>query len=50
MNKIINLLISMLLFITAKTQTIDTTTYSGKMDYLFQHIDKTPIGSGLLKD
>ena len=50
MKKNICLLVSIILFTTAKSQTIDTTTYSGKMNYLFQNIDQTPITSWLLRD
>lgn len=31
-------------------QTYDTTQYYGKMNYIFQYINKTPITIGLRKD
>jgi hypothetical protein len=34
----------------AMAQTYDTTTYYGKMAYIFNNIDRTPITTGLLRD
>ena len=31
-------------------QVYDTTQYYGKMNYVFHHVNKTPITTGLLKD
>ena len=32
------------------SQSIDTSTYTGKMDFIFQHVNKAPITSGLLQE
>jgi hypothetical protein len=39
-----------LLFCKANTQTYDTTQYYGKMNYVFQYVDKIQITTGFLRD
>lgn len=34
----------------AHAQTYDTTAYYGKMNYIFQHVDKSQVTTGLLRD
>ncbi len=51
MKRLTTLCISLLLCITtAFAQSYDTTQFYGKNNFLFQHIDKTPISTGLLRD
>ncbi len=40
----------MLCIISSFAQSYDTTQFYGKNNYLFQHIDKSPITTGLLRD
>ena len=39
-----------LCIISSFAQSYDTTQFYGKNNFLFQHIDKTPISTGLLRD
>lgn len=51
MRKVVALSMIMLircLFVYA--QNTDTSQYYGKMDYVFEHVNKTPITSGMLRD
>ncbi len=51
MKQLITFCISIMLCIaTSFAQSFDTTQFYGKNNYLFQHIDKTPITTGLLRD
>ncbi len=40
----------MLCIVTSFAQSFDTTQFYGKNNFLFEHIDKTPISTGLLRD
>ena len=50
MKKIFYLLISLAVINFAKAQTYDTTTYYGKMNFIFNNISHTQITTGLLRD
>ncbi len=50
MKKIFLISLSILLIQNLNAQTIDTSTYDKKMDFIFQHIDKSQITTGLLSE
>ena len=51
MRKLLLLLLPLLLCsLLAQAQTVDTSTYTKKMDWLFQHLSKTPVTTGILYD
>lgn len=53
MKKIFTLLAMTLLLLTRNdvyAQTYDTTNYYGKMNYIFQYVDKSQVTTGLLRD
>ena len=51
MKKLTAILISVvLLCLKAKSQTFDTTQYYGKMNYVFEHVYKNLVSTGLLRD
>lgn len=51
MKKIIYLLMGLVLFnCKVQAQTYDTTQYYGKMNYVFHHVDKSQVSTGLLRD
>ena len=50
MKKLFLLMFCAIMIKTATAQTYDTTTYYGKMGYIFNNIDRTPITTGLLRD
>lgn len=43
-------MVALLLYTTTNAQVYDTTQYYGKMNYVFHHVNKTPITTGLLKE
>lgn len=51
MKKLTALVTSIFLFTSSLfSQSYDTTQYYGKMNYVFQNVDKAPITTGLLRD
>ncbi|HUZ57411.1 MAG TPA: T9SS type A sorting domain-containing protein [Hanamia sp.] len=50
MKKFLLLIISFIVISSLKAQTYDTTTYYGKMDFIFNNISHTQITTGLLRD
>ncbi len=51
MNRIFILIISKILLVgEAQSQSYDTTQYYGKMNYVFHHVNKSQIATGLLRD
>ena len=50
MKKIFLLLVSILFINICRAQTYDTTTYYGKMNFIFNNISHTQITTGLLRD
>lgn len=43
-------IVCLFFFQVSNAQTYDTTTYYGKMNYMFDHLDKTPVTTGLLRE
>lgn len=51
MKKIFTLIVSIIILIgETQSQSYDTTQYYGKMNYVFQHVNKSQITTGLLRD
>jgi hypothetical protein len=50
MKKIFTLLMSITILSASQAQTYDTTTYYGKMNFIFNNISHTQITTGLLRD
>ena len=50
MKKIFLFFATFILFNICKAQTYDTTTYYGKMNFIFNNISHTQITTGLLRD